>query len=373
MLAFLLERLDRSAQTSRDVELALGRRVIGAIPKFSWRFRRGQWALVMNSESKSRGLQPTREAYRRLRSSVLFLARAERTRSVVVTSSRALEGKSTTAANVAVSLAVGGARVALVSADLRRPSLERLFGVTNTEGLSTFLSGSTDALRIEQIPGVENLIFVPAGPEPTNPGELLGSPRFAALIATLADEVDLVVIDTPPLGAAADALAAASVADGVVVVVDGKRTETTDLLEIRAELDSAGVTLLGAVLNRDASKGGGFLKRRRSRYGYAPSENAGKSDGFTAEPTRGLRALASFPIGEIGPRAAVAAAQPRTPVRTLGADVTLTPGTPVTDELDPVEPESRRPVRRRPPASTPSASSADLDLELTGRGTRLRT
>jgi polysaccharide biosynthesis transport protein len=271
VLAFLLERLDRSAQTSRDVELAIGRPVIGSVPKFSWRFRRGQWALVMANGRSSKSLQPAREAYRRLRSSLLFLAKVEGARTIVVTSSQALEGKSTTAANLAATLALGGTKVALISADLRRPSLERLLGVSNETGLSNYLNGETDTIRVEIVSGFESLFFVPSGREPRNPGELLGSSRFADVVATLYDQVEIVVIDTPPLGAAADALSVAGVADGVIVVVDGKRTETTDLLSIRNELDRSGARLFGAVLNRDSSQRRGFL-RRRNQYSYYASE-----------------------------------------------------------------------------------------------------
>ena len=266
VLAFLRERLDRRAQSSREVELALGTKVIGTIPKFSWRFRRGQWALVMANGKQSNSLTRTRESYRRLRSSLMFLARTTDARVVVLTSSKPLEGKSTTSANLATSLALGGARVVLINADLRRPSLERVFGVHDGRGLTSYLVGHTDTVHTERIPGVENLTLIPAGPQVDNPGELLGSDRFARLVATLREDFDLVIIDTPPLRAAADALAAAEVANGMIIVVDGNRTDTNELLAIRSELDRAGIPLLGAVMNRDASQKGSLLKR--SGYGY---------------------------------------------------------------------------------------------------------
>ncbi len=253
VLAFTRERLDRRAQNSRAVELALGGRVMGAVPRFSWRYRRGAWSLVMVNGRSSAGMQQAREAFRRLRGSLLFIARTDDVRVVVVTSSHPLEGKSTTAANLALALSLGGQSVALVSADLRRPSLEGLFGVANNRGLGDYLSGTTDELRTVRIPGSDRLDLVTAGPPVANPGELLGSRRFTSLLADLAEEYDLVIVDTPPLGSAADALSAATSAAGVIVVVDGRRTETPDLLSVRNELDRAGVRLLGAVLNRDRS------------------------------------------------------------------------------------------------------------------------
>lgn len=275
--AFLLERLDRSAQTSHDIELAVGRPVLGSIPRFGARFRRGRWALVMANDRPARSLQAAREAYRRLRSSTLFLARADDIKVIVVTSSQAVEGKSTTAGNLAAALALGGSRVALVSADLRRPSVERLFELDNRDGVADYLSGTTDGLRMERITGFESLTVLPSGPIPTNPGELLASRRFGEMLGTLRAQFDVVIVDTPPLQAAADALAAAAVADGVILVVDGKRTETTDLLAIRNDLDRSGVRLLGAVANRDRSQRGGWRRRRGTYSYYATAKQAGRA------------------------------------------------------------------------------------------------
>jgi capsular exopolysaccharide synthesis family protein len=271
--AFLRERLDRSVQVAKDVELALGGRVIGAIPKFGIRARRGQWSLVMAHGRGTAAIQRTREAYRRLRTSVMFVAKADGVKTVVVTSNRPAEGKSTTAANLAISLALGGVKTVLVSADMRRSSIEASFGLSNDRGLSSYLSGNTDTIRSERIAGVENLVVIPAGPEPSNPGELLGTDRFAALLEHLRTLHDMIVIDTPPLGAAADSLVAASLSDGLIVVVDGSKTDTTDLLEMRNELDRTGIRLLGAVLNRDTSQPKGIFGRR-SRYGYYASDRS---------------------------------------------------------------------------------------------------
>lgn len=280
--AFTRERLDRRAAASRDVELALGTRMLGTVPRFGWRNRSGKWALIMANDTPGQGAQKAREAYRRLRSSVMFLQRGENIRRVVITSHRPQEGKSTTSANLAISIALGGTRVALVSADLRRSSLERTFGMNNDLGLTSFLTGVTETLRKERVDGIEDLTIIPAGPEVGNPGELLGSARFAQAIEWLSAEYDLVIIDTPPLSVAADALAAAGQADGVIVVVDGDRTETTDLLAIRSQLDRSGNRLLGAVLNRDSSDKGGFFNR--GGYGYYSESAAPKR--FGRKPAR---------------------------------------------------------------------------------------
>ena len=265
--AFLRERLDRRAAASRDIELALGGQVLGAVPKFGVRSRTGKWALVMANDVSGQAAANAREAYRRIRSSVQFMMRAENVKRLVVTSHRPSEGKSTTAANIAISLALGGTRVALVSADLRRSSLERTFGIDNDRGLSSFLSGSTDVLRQERVANLEDLVLIPAGPEPGNPGELLGSARFTQALEWLSRDFDVVIIDTPPLSVAADALAAANGTDGMIVVVDGEKTETTDLLAIRGQIDRSGNKLLGAIINRDTSQKKRWF-RRNANYGY---------------------------------------------------------------------------------------------------------
>jgi capsular exopolysaccharide synthesis family protein len=265
--SFLRERLDRKATGSRDIELALGRVVLGAIPKFGFRAR--SRALVMADDNDDRRLHGAQEAYRRLRSSLVFLARSEDIQSIVVTSQAAGEGKSTTAANLALTLASSGSNVTLISADIRRPSLESLFGVSNMVGLSSYLGGIIDNVPRERVGGMFPFDLIPSGPAVANAGELLASSRFSRLIAELTQDGGFVIVDTPPMSATADALAAAGATDGVVVVVDGARTETTDLLGLRSDLDRSGHRLIGAIMNRDATQRGLFS--RRSNYGYYSS------------------------------------------------------------------------------------------------------
>jgi capsular exopolysaccharide synthesis family protein len=266
ILAFLRQRLDRSASGTRDVELALGTKVVGSVPSFGWRFGKGHKGPIMGGGYSGPAAERAREAYRRLRSSVLYLSRASDVKSVVVTSNKAEEGKSTTAANLAMAASMGDTKTVLVSADLRRSSLETTLNVGNDRGLSDYLTGITDDVHSEPVDGFANLTLIPSGPIPSNPGELLNSQRFAELIKKLEAEYELVVVDTAPVGVTADAVGAARFTDGVLVVVDGKRTNTTDLMAVRREFDRTGVTILGAVMNRDVSLSSGLLQRRS--YGY---------------------------------------------------------------------------------------------------------
>lgn len=262
--AFLLERLDTTARDEEDVALALGSSVIGSIPALGLGHRGGSGSLIMLSTGGSNRFAAAREAFRRLRSSVQFLNSSSGVGSIIVTSSSPGEGKSLTAANLSIALAQNGSRVVLVSADLRRPTLERMFGMeAQRPGLSDYLAQAAE-LNAEKVPGIDNLWLIRSGTRSENPGELLNSDRFEQMVKELEREnVEYIVIDTPPVLNTADAVSAARYVDGVIVVVDTERTDTADLLEVRADLERSGSKLLGAVMNRQRSDRG-----RRVRYSY---------------------------------------------------------------------------------------------------------
>jgi capsular exopolysaccharide synthesis family protein len=154
--------------------------------------------------------------------------------------------------------------VVLVSADLRRPTLEQMFGMeASRPGLSDYLAQAAE-LNAEKVPGIDNLWLIRSGTAAENPGELLNSDRFEQMVKELEREnVEYIVIDTPPILNTADAVSAARYVDGVIVVVDTERTDTADLLQVRADLERSGSKLLGAVMNRQRSDRG-----RRDRYSY---------------------------------------------------------------------------------------------------------
>ncbi|MEM9131015.1 MAG: polysaccharide biosynthesis tyrosine autokinase [Actinomycetota bacterium] len=270
--AFLLERLDTTARESEDVALALGATVMGAIPTLGLGHRAGPSSLIMLSSGGSARVAAAREAFRRLRSSVQFLNSSSGVSSLIVTSSSPAEGKSLTSANLAIALAQNGSRCVLVSADLRRPTLEKLFGMEgNRPGLSEYLAAAAE-LNAEKVPGIDNLWLIRSGTPPNNPGELLNSDRFEQMVKELErEDVEYVVVDTPPVLSTADAVSAARYVDGVIVVVDTERTETSDLLQVRADLERSGSKLLGAVMNRQKFERGGLFKR--DKYAYYRSDS----------------------------------------------------------------------------------------------------
>jgi capsular exopolysaccharide synthesis family protein len=273
--AFLLERLDTTARDEEDVALALGTTVMGSIPTLGLGHRSGSSSLVMLSAGGSARIAAAREAFRRLRSSLQFLNTSSGVSSLIVTSSAPAEGKSLTSANLSIALAQNGSRVVLVSADLRRPTLEKLFGMeASRPGLSEYLSNSAE-LNAEKVPGIENLWLIRSGRPPNNPGELLNSDRFEQMVKELErEDVEYIVVDTPPVLSTADAMSAARYVDGVIVVVDTERTETSDLLQVRADLERSGSKLLGAVMNRQKFERGGLFRRDKYAYYRADARRA---------------------------------------------------------------------------------------------------
>ncbi len=275
VLAIILDRLDRTARDERSVSLALGSGVLAQVPRLPFNARSGSASLILLSSAKSGRVQQARESYRRLRSATQFIAsnQAESGRGLVLmlTSAFPGEGKSVTSANLAVSLAQSGSRVVLLNADMRRPSVEQMFGFDSSSGLSLYLGGQTDrsldglgAVEIDRVPG---LWVIPAGPTPANPAELLNSPLLKSTISELEQSVDFVIIDCPPVLSTSDPLAVAPHVDGVIIVVDSRRTETDDLLQVRTNLENTGAKVVGAVLNRDRRRRQSWW--RKDRYAYS--------------------------------------------------------------------------------------------------------
>jgi non-specific protein-tyrosine kinase len=204
------------------------------------------------------------EAFRQVRTNLQFVDVDKPPRSFVVTSSVPGEGKSTTTCNLAVTLARAGHRVALVEADLRRPTLGNYLGLAHGAGLTTALVGAADVQDLMQPWGEDGHLHVlTAGPTPPNPSELLGSRQMYDLIRCLQDRYDYVVIDAPPLLPVTDAAVLSKVADGVLMIVRFGKTRRE---QVRRALDLLGAVdarVLGMVLNMTPSKG-----RDAYSYGY---------------------------------------------------------------------------------------------------------
>ncbi|HAL60946.1 MAG TPA: capsular biosynthesis protein [Chloroflexi bacterium] len=205
-----------------------------------------QESLITISNPRS----PISEAYRTLRTNLEFSSLDKPLRTMVVTSAGPEEGKSTTLANLAVTLAQAEKKVILVDCDLRRPSQHEIFEVENGVGLTTMVVDE-EAFKnppLQETP-VPNLKLLPSGPLPPNPSELLGSRRMEEIIATLRERADLVLFDAPPIIAVTDAAVLASKVDGVLLVINAGTTKRDHAQRAKALLEKVNARLVGAVLN----------------------------------------------------------------------------------------------------------------------------
>lgn len=272
-LAFVRERLDDSLRGRLDLEANLNSPVLAVIPKVpGWRNKHDA-RLVTREQPKS----AVAEAYRTLRTSISFLAAQRGLKVLMITSPAAGEGKTTTAANLALVLADAGKRVVLVSADLRKPRIHRFFGLQNEIGLSSVLAEEIQPWEAILDPGVENLRVLLSGPVPSRPAELLQSDQMGEILAGLREVADYVIIDTAPMLLVADALALGPLVDGVLFVADSENTSRSAVAHSREQLEQVGAVLIGSVLNNfDPAKARAYRHygyygpyRGYGRYGYS--------------------------------------------------------------------------------------------------------
>ncbi len=244
-LALLLEGLDTTLKTPEEVEEVLGIPSLAMIPRIDMPANPGEAPELVVYH----GDQPlASEAYRVLRTSILFSSPGQAPRSLLITSTMPMEGKTLTTANLATAMAKAEGDVLLIDADLRRPTLHKLLNVEREPGLSNFLVGETDELPIVATM-VPHLFLMPAGAIPPNPSELLGSERMQDLLNRTRERFVRTILDSPPLVSVTDAAILSTLVSGVLLVIKAEqvprkaaRDATNHLLELHAHL-------LGAVLN----------------------------------------------------------------------------------------------------------------------------
>jgi non-specific protein-tyrosine kinase len=243
--AFLIEMLDDTLKHTSQLAQAANLPVLGFIPFFETEGD-GARSLIVATQPRS----PIAERFRSLRTSIQFASVDKPLRTLLVTSPAPGDGKTTVAANLAVAVAQGSHRVALVDADLRRPSLHKAVSVPNTGGMSdlfvqpkVFLNGSMQATL------TDGLQVLTGGQRPPNPAELMGSDRMLDILGAVAQEADLVIIDSPPVTSVTDAVVLAPRVDGVVLVVRPGMTKLAAAREAILDLRRAGANVLGLVVN----------------------------------------------------------------------------------------------------------------------------
>ncbi|MCB2069472.1 MAG: CpsD/CapB family tyrosine-protein kinase, partial [Ottowia sp.] len=224
---------------------------------------------------------PRAEAFRVLRTNLQFVDAAAHPRTIVVTSSLVGEGKSTMAANLALTMAQAGSRVCLIEADLRRPKVLEYMGLEGGVGLTDALIGRTDVMDVVQPYGGTNLWVLGAGPIPPNPSELLGSTAMRSLLSNLGSRFDYVVVDAPPALPVTDAVVISKLVDGAIVVAGSGMVERDQLALTLESLESVNGHVLGIVLNRVPVK----HSQQYGGYAYAiPEEESTRSERKRVEP-----------------------------------------------------------------------------------------
>ena len=276
-LAFTREALDNSIKSAQEMERLTGLPTLALVPlsSSSMLHRSGVLPTHRGNGHKALGEYSVElavlrkpgaaisEAFRTLRTSVLFSTADHPPQVLLITSSQPSEGKTATALNLAITLAQKGSRVLLIDSDLRRPGLAKALHVPNRKGLAEILTGvhEFDEALLQKAPDVERLYLLPAGPFPPNPAELLCSARMENLIKGLRGRFDYLVLDSPPVLPITDATILSGMVDGVVMVVECEGTTRAALSRACRVIEHSGGRILGTVLNKvDA--------RRDGYYGY---------------------------------------------------------------------------------------------------------
>lgn len=278
--ALLREQLDRTVKSTATLEAYSKSPALGAIPydndaKTS--------PIIPSGKSAARS-----EAFRKLRTNLQYVNVDNPPRVIAVVSSSPSEGKSTTAANLALTLALAGSSVVLVETDLRRPRLATYFGISGEVGLTDVLAGKVDWQDVV-VPWNRGLIsIIGQGEQAPNPTELLGSLNMATLLAELREAYDYVILDTAPISLVSDATVVASQSDGVILAVRYGKTNREEVAAARNALDQVNARVLGSVMTfRPASRKGTYGSGYGYGYGYGYGDSK-QSYGEAGYATRGM-------------------------------------------------------------------------------------
>ena len=261
-LALFLEYLDDTIRTTEEIENYLQLPALAAIPTMDSMPKRKLLLVGANGETEDKetsellihtdSRSSLAEAYRQLRTSILLSTAGHAPKSLLITSSLPAEGKTTTATNTAISLAQTGAKVLIIDADMRRPRLHSVFGISNGAGLSTMLSSDmseTEMLDVIQYDEASKLHLLPSGPVPPNPAELIGSEQMAFFLKSMQNNFTHVVVDSPPIASFTDGVLIASMVDGVILVVHAGKSSRQVIRRSKQLLQDVGAKIFGVVLN----------------------------------------------------------------------------------------------------------------------------
>jgi capsular exopolysaccharide synthesis family protein len=274
-LVIFFEHLDDRIKTPDEVTTHLRLSTLGLVPRVAPKLL-GPHPLISNGVP-----QNFAEAYRAVRTSVLFSPTDAGAKTIVVTSTGPGEGKTTTASNLAVGIAQTGERVLLIDTDMRRPQIHHMFDMEQEPGLSNLLIGNARSRQAIHASGVEGLWVLPAGHLPPNPAEMLASERFKHFLSALGEHFQWVVLDSPPVLAVDDASIVAHLAHGIVFVIGAEMTSRRAVATAIERLERVNGRFIGAVLNHVQVDRHSFYYSRYYRREYR--------DYYTRDNTRTSR------------------------------------------------------------------------------------
>lgn len=262
-VAFAGSLMDRRLKGPKDVE-EFGIAILGILPRIDRDSGEGFEDLVAYRQPMSQAA----ECCRTIRTNLTFMSPDDPITSFVVTSATPREGKTTVAANVAISMANAGQRVLLIDTDLRRPRVHKAFHLGNEQGVTSVAMGAVGLSSGVQSTMVDGLDVLTSGPVPPNPSELLHGRGFAALVRDALTKYDKVILDSPPLGAVTDAAILSTIVQGVLIVTKTEKTTRDGLKHVIRQLEAVSARILGAVVNNvDAARSSeGYYQYYRYRY-----------------------------------------------------------------------------------------------------------
>ncbi|EDL65253.1 polysaccharide biosynthesis tyrosine autokinase [Bacillus sp. SG-1] len=254
LIVFIREAFFTKLNNQEKVERMLNAPYLGSVPKLPPQSNLNNKHSPNNTYSKflissSEANSPAMELYREIRTNIQFLLKKEKTKVLLVTSSGASEGKSLTTGNLAISMAMDGVKTVVIDMDLRKGVGSQLFHLPSKKGISNYLHGITPLNEIIQRTDIPKLFFISAGPLPPNPTELLSSDRLSSMINTLKKEVDLILIDTPPL-IVSDAAVLSSRVDGCLFLINARKTRMETAKKNLNKLNRVGANIIGVILNK---------------------------------------------------------------------------------------------------------------------------
>ena len=281
-LAFFVEYLDNTIKSPEEVEHYFKIPLLGVVLDHKVKGRRDE---DMNRKDELITLYDQKsavsESYRGIRTRILFSATVSQPKSILVVSAMEGEGKTISAANLAVIMARTGSRVLLLDCDMRKPRLNSIFGFAREKGVSNILVGDCSIADAVCQTDIENLNLIPCGQIPPNPSELLGSKAMQEMLAALSRDYDRIVIDSPPVSAVTDAVVLSKAVDGVVVVLQANKTERVIVQRAIEQMQAVNAYIFGIILNR--------LDARMTKYYHLYSyfyRYYGEDEGLEEKPHR---------------------------------------------------------------------------------------